>query len=43
LCGITEIQKRGKVGTLNIEEEEEALIQYVKKMQGIGHPITFTK
>jgi hypothetical protein len=42
LCGITEIKKRDKVGTLNIEEEE-ALIQYVKKMQGIGHPITFTK
>jgi hypothetical protein len=42
LCGITEIKQRGKIGTLNIEEEE-ALIQYVKKMQGIGHPITFTK
>jgi hypothetical protein len=40
---ITQIKNRGKTRVLNKEEEEEVFIRYVKKMQGIEHPITFTQ
>jgi hypothetical protein len=39
---ITQIKNRGKTTILN-KEEEEVFIQYVKKMQGIELPITFTQ